>query len=112
MPQVPMEWTYMSRLEQIQQMLASDPGDVFLQFSLAMEYVKLARHEDALAQFARVNEMDADYVPAYFQQAETLVALKRNGQARQVLQQGIAAAQRVGDNHAVSQMSKMLASMG
>ena len=102
----------MSRLEQIQQMLVLDPDDVFLQFSLAMEYVKLGRHEDALLQFTRVNQMDADYVPAYFQQAHTLVALQRSDEARQVLQQGIEAATRVGDTHAASQMSQMLNLLG
>lgn len=102
----------MSRLEAIQQMLVSDPEDVFLNFSLAMEYVKLERYDDALAQFVRVNGMDADYVPAYFQQAHILVTLQRNDEARQVLQQGIAAAKRVGDTHAASQMNQMLNLMG
>ena len=102
----------MSRLDKIEQMLASDPDDVFLHFSLAMEYVKQERYEDALCTFARVNEMDADYVPAYFQRAHALVTLNRNNEARQVLQQGIAAAKRVGDSHATSQMSQMLALMG
>jgi len=102
----------MSRVEKIQQMLASDPDDVFLHFSLAMEYVKQGRYDDALPRFAHVSEMDADYVPAYFQRAHTLVTLQRNDEARQVLQQGIAAATRVGDTHAASQMSQMLSLMG
>jgi len=102
----------MSRLDKIQQMLASEPNDVFLHFSLAMEYVKQGQYEDALAEFARVNEMDADYVPAYFQRASTLVTLQCNDEARLILQQGIAAAQRAGDHHAASQMGQMLSLMG
>ena len=50
----------MSRLDKIQRMLEADPQDAFLNFSLAMEYVKEGRSEEALAQFSRVVELDRD----------------------------------------------------
>lgn len=98
----------MSRLDKIKQMLAAEPNDVFLNFSLAMELVKESHQEEALVQFSRVSELDPAYVPAYFQRAHTLVAMDRKAEARQVLQQGIAAAQKAGDKHAASEMGQML----
>ncbi|UCD27521.1 MAG: tetratricopeptide repeat protein [Planctomycetota bacterium] len=98
----------MSRIEQIEKLLADEPGDVFLNFSLAMEYAKADRHQEALQQFARVNQLDPDYIVAWYQRANTLIALDRKDEAKPVLQQGIAAARRVGDKHAVDQMTKIM----
>jgi tetratricopeptide (TPR) repeat protein len=98
-----------SRLDQIEKLLAAEPQDLFLNFSLAMEYVKLGRPDDAIAQFARVIELDGDYVAAYFQQANTLVAMNRVEDARASLNAGIEAARRIGDDHAVGEMSDALA---
>lgn len=101
-----------SRLEKIKQMLAAEPNDVFLNFSLAMELVKEDRQEEAVGQFKRVNELDPGYVPAYFQRANTLVAMDRKADAKGVLQLGIAAAQKAGDKHAASEMGQMLSLLG
>ena len=102
----------MSRLDKIQQMLQADPDDVFLNFSLAMEYVKENRHAEAVAQFERVNQLDPNHVAAYMQRATVLVILKRTDDARQSLEQGIAAAKRAGDNHAIEKMTEALTLLG
>ena len=98
----------MSRLEQIEKMLAAEPEDVFLNFSLAMEYARAGRQEEAAGQFARVAELDGDYVAAYPQWANILIALERRSEAREVLNKGIAAAKRINDKHAADQMTKTL----
>lgn len=102
----------MSRLEQIEKMLTDEPRDVFLNFSLAMEYAHAGRQEEAAGQFSRVAELDADYIAAYPQWANILMALDRKDAAKEVLTKGIAAAQRVNDKHAVEQMSKTLQMLG
>ena len=102
----------MSRLDKIQQMLKADPNDVFLNFSLAMEYVKENRHAEAVAQFERVTQLDPNHVAAYMQRASVLVILKRTDDARQALEQGIAAAKRVGDTHAAEKMTQALTLLG
>ncbi|MHC4441218.1 MAG: hypothetical protein ACYTBZ_06300 [Planctomycetota bacterium] len=98
----------MSRLEQIEKMLSDEPGDVFLNFSLAMEYAHSGRQEEAAGQFARVADLDPDYLAAYSQWANILMGLERKDAAKSVLAKGIAAAQRVNDQHAVDQMTKTL----
>ncbi len=102
----------MSRLEQLEKLLAREPADVFLNFALAMEYFKGGRHEEALAQFDRVNEIDPDYVAAYFQKGNALVSLGRREDAKAVLRQGIEVARRTGNSHAASEMNELLTALG
>ena len=98
----------MSRMAKIQQMLQADPNDVFLNFSLAMEFAKEGQADEAVRQFARVTELDPNHVSAYYQQANALVGLDRDTDARQVLERGVEAARRAGDGHMVDKMSQML----
>jgi predicted Zn-dependent protease len=96
-------------LTQIEQMLKADPKDIFLNFSLAMEYVKEGRGDDAVAQFTKVTELDPGYISAYYQQANTLVGLGRNADAKPVLERGLEAARKANDAHMVDKLSQMLA---
>jgi tetratricopeptide (TPR) repeat protein len=98
----------MSRLEQLQKLLAAEPRDVFLNFALAMEYFKAGRHDEALAQFEKVNEIDPDYVAAYFHKGNSLVALGRKAEARPVLEKGIEVAKRTKNPHAADEMKELL----
>ncbi len=102
----------MSRLEQLQKLLAAEPRDVFVNFALAMEYFKTGRHEEAIGQFGRVSELDPDYVAAYFQQGNSLVALGRYEEAKAAFRKGIEVARRKGDAHAAGQMADVLESLG
>jgi predicted Zn-dependent protease len=102
----------MSRLDQIQQMLAAEPSDVFLNFALAMELVKVDRSEEAITQFQRINQLNPDYIPAYFQQGTTLISMGRLHDASAILRQGIEVAERTGDQHAAGEMGELLATMG
>jgi len=97
-----------SRLEQIEKMLAGSPDDVFLNFALAMEQVKAGQHEQAIARFERVTQLDPNYVPAYTQLSRTFITLGRKDEAKAALSRGVEAATRAGDKHAVSKMSDAL----
>lgn len=97
----------MSRLESVRKMLQDEPDDLFLNFALAMEYLKAGQQEEALAQLARAREIDPDHVPAYLQAGQALVALGRKAEAKTVLTEGMAAAERKGDRHAADQMRNM-----
>lgn len=102
----------LSRLEQIEKMLAAEPADVFLNFSLAMEYVHAGRQEDAIAQFVRVADLDSDYVAVYPQWANLLIGLGRKEEAQGVLSRGIASAERIGDKHAGEKMTETMKVLG
>ena len=102
----------MSRRKQIEAMLADDPGDVFLRYSLAMELDKEGRHDESLAKLTELIEEDPPYVPAFFMAGKQLAELGRVEKARDVLRVGIEAARAKGDSHAAGEMSEFLASLG
>ncbi len=102
----------MSRLDQIQKMLTAEPNDVFLNFALAMELAKVGQPEEAVAQFKRINQLHPDYIPAYFQQGNTLINLGRMHDASAILREGIDVAKRTGDHHAAQEMGELLATLG
>jgi len=98
----------MNRLDQIKNMLAADPDDVFLNFSLAMELAKQNRTAEAVAQFNKVIDLDPGYSAAYQQQAKLLIATAQKDKAQEILTQGITAAQQKNDTHAADDMQKTL----
>ncbi len=98
----------MSRLAQIESMLAKEPQDAFLNFAKAMELVKLERHDEAVAQFCKVTDLDPNYIPAYFQRGRTLLGMGRTEDAVQALRHGIAVANQTGDGHAAAEMTELL----
>ncbi len=101
----------MSRLEQLQRMLADEPDDVFLNFSMAMELAKMERQDEALGKFDRVIDLDPNYCTAYFQKANLLILLERRQEAKAVLNKGMSAAERAGDLHARDRMAALLDAM-
>jgi thioredoxin-like negative regulator of GroEL len=101
----------MSRREKIEAMLADDPRDKFLRYSLAMELDKEGDHEKSLATFAELTRDDPPYVPAFFMAAQQLARIGRSEEARSVLRNGIAAATQQDDAHAAREMSEFLASI-
>jgi hypothetical protein len=102
----------MSRREKIEAMLADDPGDTFLRYSLAMELDKEGEHEVSLAKFAELTRDAPPYVPAFFMAAQQLARLNRADEARAILRNGIAAASVQNNQHAAGEMTEFLASLG
>lgn len=98
----------MSRLSQLQQMLIDEPYDPFLHYALAMEHVKLGETDVALKQFQSMNEQFPDHVAAWHQRGRLLADRNETDLAREVLQQGIAVAQRTGNSHAAGEMQDVL----
>jgi len=96
---------------QLEQLLESDPDDVFLQYALAKACVNEGNVERGLAQYQSVIDRHPDYVPAYFQKGQTLAERGRTDEARGVLTQGIQIARKVGDGHAEREMTEFLESL-
>ena len=101
-----------SRRQRIEAMLADDPSDRFLRYSLAMELAKEGDHEQSLAGLDALRSDDPPYVPAFFMCAQKLAQLGRVGEARHVLRDGIEQARLQQDAHAAGEMSEFLASLG
>jgi len=102
----------MSRREKIEAMLADDPQDTFLRYSLAMELRGEGRHQESLAKLEELYRETPSYVPAFFMAGQQLVQLKQIDQAREVLREGIEEARRQNDQHAAAEMSELLSAIG
>jgi hypothetical protein len=97
-----------TRREQIEAMLAETPGDIFLRYSLAMEWEKEGENEKSLAGLRELMADDPPYAPAFFMAGKQLVGLRRTDEARSVFRDGIEEARRQGDAHAAEQMGDLL----
>ena len=101
-----------SRRAKIEAMLADDPSDTFLRYSLAMELDKEGEHDRSLQTFTGLMQDDPPHVPAFFMASQMLVRLDRVADARTLLRDGIEQARAQNDSHAAGEMSEFLASLG
>ena len=92
-------------------MLEKEPNDVFLNFGLAMEYVKAGHHDEALTQFDRILALDSTYTAAHYHKGNTLIGMGRTDEARQVLTSGVTAARANGDAHTENELQVLLESI-
>src|SRR5215471_9391439 len=97
-----------SRLEMLTEFLEQNPGDAFARYGLAMEYSKSGQTEQALAEFNRLLELHPDYTNGYFMAAQALERSGRTAEAKKMLENGVEAARRTGNKHALSEMAGML----
>ena len=102
----------MSRREKIEAMLADDPGDTFLRYSLAMELRSEGKTEESLACLNELMAENPPCVPAFFMAAQQFVEMDELDSARERLRVGIDQARAQGDSHAAAEMSDYLATLG
>ena len=99
------------RMAQIEAMLAEDPDDAFLRYGLAMEHASAGDDATAVRCLRELIAVDPTYVPAYLQAGQMLLRLGRTDEARATFRDGMAMAQKQGDQHAFGEMEGMLDSL-
>ncbi len=102
----------MSRREKIEAMLADDPDDQFLRYSLAMELRSEGDSQRSLSIFDGLMRDEPPHVQAFFMSAQVLVDIDEIDRARSHLRDGIDQARAQGDQHAAAEMSELLATLG
>ena len=100
------------KLQKLSTMLEREPEDTFLLYAIGMEYRKLAAFEKAIEFFNRVISVNAGYCYAYYQRGQVYQDLGKTDLARTTYEEGIAAARRVGDAHALSELETALTELG
>jgi len=95
----------------LKDILSQNPRDSFARYGLAMEYANGGKLPEALDEFETLLKEHPDYTAGYFMAAQTLSKANRSDEAKKMLQQGIAAAQRTGNEHARSEMEGMLSDL-
>jgi predicted Zn-dependent protease len=101
-----------TRADMLREFLTQNPSDAFARYGLAMEHKNAGDTEAALDEFDTLLRANPDYTAAYFMAAQTLAAANRTDAAKQRLREGIASAERTGNQHAKSEMSAMLEELG
>ncbi|MCZ6779811.1 MAG: tetratricopeptide repeat protein [Acidobacteria bacterium] len=77
------------RVERYQKLLAANPENILVRFSLCQAYFDAGQYEDAIPEFRRVLEEKQDWMLVYLLLGRSLVETGRAGEARPVLEQGI-----------------------
>jgi len=91
----------------LSEILSQNPNDAFARYGLAMEYSKAGEVERALSEFNRLLSAHPDYTAGYFMAGQTLVQAGRTEEAKKMLAEGIASAQRTGNEHARAEMEAL-----
>jgi len=102
----------MDRIAALNDILTQNPNDTFARYGLAMEYSKQGDLDRALAEFSILLKTNPDYTAGYFMAAQALARADRIAEAKAMLADGIASANRTGNLHAQSEMEAMLVELG
>ncbi len=97
------------KLTKLFTMLDASPSDTFLLYAIAMEYKKLGESSKAIEYLDKTVEVDAGYCYAYYQRGQVLEETGDVAGAKAAYNEGMAAANRVGDSHALSELQTALA---
>jgi predicted Zn-dependent protease len=97
----------MDKIAALTEILQADPTNAFARYGLAMEHISAGNTDVALAEFTNLIQHSPDYVPAYQMSAQTLAKLGRTEDALDRLHNGIAAANRTGNQHALAEMEAL-----
>jgi Tfp pilus assembly protein PilF len=94
----------MEKIEKLLGFLKDSPNDAFLKHALALEYIKSG--QDALARqlFIEILTRDPDYIGSYYHLAGLLERTGDREGALSWYEKGMAAAGRVGDQHAFNEL--------
>lgn len=77
------------RIEKLNEYLKNDPGDIFSNYALALEYIGIKRNEEAILLLEKILKLDENYLAAYYQLGKSYESVSRIEEARQVYKKGI-----------------------
>jgi predicted Zn-dependent protease len=96
------------RVDAFKKMIEQRPDEPFARYSLAMSLRGLGRAEEAAGEFHELILRKPDYVPTYLMLGQVLEGLGRAVEAAGAYERGIAAASRMNDQHAQSELAAAL----
>ena len=96
------------KLPQLFTMLQRSPKDTFLLYGIGMEYKEQGELVKAIDYFNQTIAIDPGYCYAYYQRGQTQEEGGDPAAAKSSYRDGIAAADRVGDAHARSELQTAL----
>ncbi len=92
------------RLLQLFGFLEASPEDPFINFAIAKEHEGLGNEDKALSFYKKLTEQSPDYVGTYYHYAKLLGERGEESEAFVIYDKGITVAQKLGDQHALSEL--------
>jgi tetratricopeptide (TPR) repeat protein len=92
------------RIEKLNDFLAKNPEDDFVQHALALEFIKLGRDEDAKKLFESILARNPAYIGSYYHYGKLLERKGETAGALHWYELGMLAARKAGDQHAYNEL--------
>ena len=96
----------------LEEFVATNPSDAFARYGLAMECANGGDSAGATEHFRILLAAHPQYVPGYFHFGQLLSKMNQRDTARKTLTDGVAAARKAGDTHALDEMQAALDDLG
>src|SRR3978361_140322 len=93
----------LSRLDKLLEFIKNEPGDEFLKYALATEYLRLNQVDNALVYYEDLITNHPNYVGTYYHLGKLYEALNRKQDAINTYETGMKTATLTRDNHAFSE---------
>ena len=97
-----------NRIEALLSMLQTEPQDVFLNYSLGLEYSANNNFSLAEEQFKKTIDIKPDYIPAFFHLGKLYEQAKKISEALSCYKQGLEFAKQQKNNKAVNELSEAI----
>ncbi|MFO7446893.1 MAG: hypothetical protein R6W90_11035 [Ignavibacteriaceae bacterium] len=96
------------RLESLLAIYKKDPGDSFIKYGIALEYLSRKDNLKAEEFFQMILKDDPSYIPAYMQYGIYHSNQNNIDKAKDLFKKGIEIAKKAGDKHAAKEMEDFL----
>lgn len=100
--------TVEERLKKLKEMEAQKPGDAFLNYAIALEYVNTGKDNEAQTIFETLLYKNSDYIATYYQFGKLLERNGVNEKAMVVYKQGIELAKKINDKKNLAELNEAL----
>ena len=102
----------MPSIQELEALTKQFPDKAFPRYGLAMEYKKANRFEEAIREFQEAMRLDPNYVAAWHHCGMAYEQWGRIEDAKRVYREGMDVARRVGNGHALSEITAALQAIG
>jgi tetratricopeptide (TPR) repeat protein len=93
-----------SRLDKLLEFIKAEPGDEFLKYALATEYLRLNQSDKALQYYEDLINNHPNYTGTYYHLGKLYEALGRKQDAVNIYEKGMQITKEKRDNHAFSEL--------
>ncbi len=97
-----------NRIEALLSMLQTEPQDIFLNYSLGLEYVSNGNFSLAEEQFKKTLRFKPDYIPAFFHLGKLYEQNKNATEALNYYKRGLEFAKDQRNNKAINELSEAI----